>query len=96
MPTRLHLTIYTGTRLFRQFYKYWVGCSNFSIYVMRNSTGGMKLVTIFHSSAKCYQTIFVDNWNIRFDVKEIKKSAAAIKESFRTQEQLCQYLDTLV
>ncbi|GEM_PF-2936259 len=94
MPTRLHLEILTGTYKFHDFFKFDIGWDKFSLYRMTNRWGGEKVVCIYQSSKKCYRVMYCDKWNIKIRGESLGNGCEY--RSFRTQWELCRYLDTLV
>lgn len=94
MATRLHLEILTGTVKFHKFFVFDIGHGAFSLYRMTNRYGGEKVVCIYKTSAKCYRVMYCDKWNIKIKGEALGNSSSY--KSFRTQWELCRYLDTLV
>lgn len=92
MPTQLHLSILSGTYKFHRFYKLWAAVCDFTLYAWQNRYGASKYVAIYQTSRKCYRVMYGDAWNVR----EKDWSNASAYNSFRTQYELCRYLDTLV
>lgn len=92
MPTQLHLSILSGTEKFHAFYKCWACIRDFSLYVWRNQYGGARYVAIYKTSRKCYRVMYGNMWNVGgSDVGDRSEY-----RSFRSQYELCRYLDTLV
>lgn len=94
MPTRMHLEILSGTYKFHRFYKLWLAVQDFTMYVWRNRFGGERVVVIYRTSKKCYRVMFADKWNVT--VSSDERMYTSEYRSFRTQYELCNYLDTLV
>lgn len=92
MPTRMHLEIHSGTRLFHKLFRYEDGSGDFSLYARSNQYGGAKIVCIYRSSAKCYRVMYMDRWYVR----EYGMKCKSEYLSFRTLLQLCAWLDSIV
>ncbi|MEG2541396.1 MAG: hypothetical protein RSB59_06490, partial [Clostridia bacterium] len=85
----LHMTIYTQTRKFNNFYKMFFSAKDMLIYRRQDRTSSA-YVTIIQTSTKCYRVIYGDCINFYGDYNKSKY------KSFRTQWELALWLDELV
>lgn len=91
MPTRFSLAIYSGTRYFSKLFKVWFARGDFVVYKREDRYGHTAIVSVFATSKKCYRVMFgTDMAKYGEDYRTMVQY-----KSFRTQEQLCLWLDTL-
>lgn len=91
MPTRFSLAIYSGTRYFSKLFKVWFARGDFVVYKREDQYGHIAIVSVFATSKKCYRVMFgTDMAKYGEDYRTMVQY-----KSFRTQEQLCLWLDTL-
>lgn len=91
MPTRFALAMHGGTRYFKQLFKLWFARGDFAVYKREDQYGGMAIVSIFATSQKCYRVMF--GTNMRRYGEDYRTMVQY--HSFRTQTELCEFLDTL-
>ena len=91
MPTRFALAIHGGTKDFKRLFKLWFARGDFAVYKREDQYGRMAIVSIFATSKKGYRVMFGT------DMRKYGEDYRTMVQyhSFRTQEQLCLWLDTL-
>ena len=91
MPTRFALAIHGGTKDFKRLFQLWFARGDFAVYKREDQYGRMAIVSIFATSKKCYRVMFGT------DMRKYGEDYRTMVQyhSFRTQEQLCLWLDTL-